>query len=131
MADVNVYTASRLSDLASSLSRLARAFVEDDDNGCLTEEDARMAMETAAAVVCGSCKKCSLSSDFEKESNYYLYYLLRSFEQNGRVEEKDMPRMFVESCPRRETYMVQLNRNLGRATMNCPGKTDFWKAETR
>lgn len=125
MADVNVYTASRLSDLASSLSRLARAFVEDDDNGCLTEEDARMAMETAAAVVCGSCKKCSLSSDFEKESNYYLYYLLRSFEQNGRVEEKDMPRMFVESCPRRETYMVQLNRNLGRATMNLSWKNRF------
>ena len=125
MADVNVYTASRLSDMASSLSRLARAFVEDGEDGRLTGEDARMAMETAAAVVCGSCRKCGLSSEFEKESSYYLYYLLRTFEQNGRVEEKDMPRMFAENCPRREAYMVQLNRNLGRATMNLSWKNRF------
>ncbi len=125
MADVSVYTASRISDMASSLSRLARAFAEDGENSSLSGEDARTAMETAAAVVCGNCQRCSLSSDFQKEDTYYLYYLLRTFEQNGRIEEGDMPRLFAEKCGRRDAYMVQLNRSLGRATMNLSWKNRF------
>ena len=35
MADVNVYTASRLSGMAASLSQLARAFSDEDETGRL------------------------------------------------------------------------------------------------
>ena len=125
MADVNEYTASRLGDMASSLSRLARAFAEDGENGCLSGEDARMAMETAAATVCGSCRRCGIASEFEEKGSYYLYYLLRAFEKNGRIGEENMPRHFSEICPRREAYVAQLNRNLGRATMNLSWKNRF------
>ena len=125
MADVNVYTASRLSGMAASLSQLARAFSDEDETGRLSKEDAKMAMQTAAAMVCGDCGRCSLPSDSEKEDSYYLYYLLRAFEQNGKVRDEDMPRLFLETCGRRETYMCQLNRNLGRATMNLTWKNRF------
>lgn len=125
MADVNVYTANRLKDMADSLSRLARSFSDEGEESRLTREDAKMAMQTAASMVCGDCGRCSLPADSEKEDSYYLYYLLRAFEQNGKVQDGDMPRLFLETCARRESYMRQLNRNLGRAAMNLTWKNRF------
>ncbi|MGN0159495.1 MAG: SpoIIE family protein phosphatase [Brotaphodocola sp.] len=126
MADVNVYTAKRLNEMAQSLSLLARTCRETVDEGRgLTREDALAAMQTAAAVVCGNCNKCNLYRDTEKEDSYYLYYLLRAFEKKGQVEFEDMPRFFLETCRRREDYVGQLNRNLGRAAMNLEWKNRF------
>ncbi len=42
-----------------------------------------------------------------------------------------MPRLFLEACRNKEEYLAQLNRNLGRATMNLSGRTDSWKAGIR
>ena len=125
MADVNVYTANRLSGMAASLGQLARAFSDEEEEGRLSKEDAKMAMQTAASMVCGDCGRCSLPSDCEKEDSYYLYYLLRAFEQNGKIRDEDMPRLFLETCGRKDAYMRQLNRNLGRATMNLTWKNRF------
>ncbi len=126
MADVNVYTARRLNEMAQSLSLLARTCRDaaDEEQG-LTRDDALAAMQTAAAMVCGDCSKCNLYRDTEKEDSYYLYYLLRAFEQKGHVDFEDMPRLFLETCRRREEYVGQLNRHLGRATMNLEWKNRF------
>lgn len=52
MADVNVYTARRLKDMAESLGSLARAFAGEVENGSrLGKEDGLAAMQTAAALV--------------------------------------------------------------------------------
>ncbi|WP_279220843.1 SpoIIE family protein phosphatase [Clostridium sp. OM02-18AC] len=126
MADVHIYTAERLHEMAQSLEGLSRACNDrmQEEKG-LTREDAQAAMQTAAAVVCGQCSRCNLYSDAKKEDSYYLYYLLRSFEQKGRVEYEDMPRLFLETCRNKEEYLAQLNRNLGRATMNLEWKNRF------
>lgn len=126
MADVNVYTARRLNDMAQSLGILAKSCVDElgAERG-LTREDALAAMQMSAAMVCGECNRCNLYSDSEKEDSYFLYYLLRSFEQKGRLDFEDMPRFFMETCKRREEYVGQLNRNLGRATMNLEWKNRF------
>lgn len=129
MADVNVYTAGRLKSMAESLSGLARAFAgEVESGGRLGREDALAAMQSAAALVCGDCSRCNLYSDSGKEESYYLYYLLRTFEQKGKVGYEDMPRFFMESCRRREEYVGQLNRYLGRATMNLSWKNRFMES---
>ena len=87
MADVNVYTAKRLNDMAQSLGLLAKSCQDEmDGERGLTREDALAAMQMSAAMVCGGCSRCNLYSDSEKENSYYLYYLLRAFEQKGRVE---------------------------------------------
>lgn len=126
MADVNVYTARRLKDMAASLSGLAQAFSGDlGGAGHLTREDGLAAMQTAAAAVCGSCTRCNLYYGSQRDDSYYLYYLLRAFEQKGKLDSEDMPRLFNEACRSREEYMVQLNRNLGRATMNLSWKNRF------
>lgn len=126
MADVNIYTARRLNDMAGSLEQLARAFADEINDGQkLSKEDGMAAMQTAAAVVCGDCNKCNVYSDSEKEDSYYLYYLLRAFEQKGIVEHSDMPRLFQEMCRKKTDYLGQLNRNLGRATMNLSWKNRF------
>lgn len=126
MADVNVYTAGRLNEMARSLGLLARSCTDhmNEEKG-LTRDDALAAMQMSAAMVCGDCSRCNLYSDSEKEDSYYLYYLLRAFEQKGRVEAGDMPRLFQETCRRREEYIQQLNRHLGRATMNLEWKNRF------
>lgn len=126
MADVNVYTASRLGEMARSLEILARSCQDEmDRKRGLSREDAMAAMQMSAAMVCEGCSRCNLYRDSEKEDSYYLYYLLRAFEQKGQVEYEDMPRFFLEICRRREEYLAQLNRHLGRATMNLEWKNRF------
>ncbi len=128
LADVNIYTAARLRGLADSLGGLAKTFGDRREETGLTKEDGIAAMETAAAMVCGSCGRCGIreecSQDMEKE-NYYLYYLLRTFEKKGSVDYEDMPRRFLEICKRKSDYLGHLNRNLGRATMNLTWKNRF------
>lgn len=126
MADVNVYTAGRLSEMARSLGLLAKSCMDsmNEEKG-LTKEDALAAMQMSAAMVCGDCSRCNLYSDSQKEDSYYLYYLLRAFEQKGHVDYEDMPRLFLETCRQKSEYMAQLNRNLGRATMNLEWKNRF------
>ena len=124
--DLNYFTARRLRDVAESLGKLARAFDEGASReGQLTREDGLAAMQASAALVCGSCARCSVYEDSGREDSYYLYYLLRAFEQNGRVEEGDMPQVFQGCCPRKTDYLSQLNRSLGRATMNLSWKNRF------
>lgn len=126
MADVNVYTARRLNDMARSMEDLARACTEDSENGQkLTREDSVAAMEMAAAMVCGECGRCALPRGEGQNDSYYPYYLLRTFEQKGMVEEADMPRQFADACRRKDEYLMELNRNLGRATMNLDWKNRF------
>lgn len=126
MADVNIYTAKRLKDMAMSLSGLAQAFADEiGGERQLTKDDGLAAMQTAAATVCGSCSRCNLYLNGQKDDSYYLYYLLRAFEQKGHIGEDDMPRLFNETCRRRDAYILQLNRNLGRATMNLAWKNRF------
>jgi len=126
MADVNVYTARRLNEMAQSLGMLARTCEEESGSGqSLTREDALASMQMAAAMVCGGCSQCNLYRDSEKGDSYYLYYLLRAFEQKGEVEIGDMPLFFLETCGRQQEYLAHLNRNLGRATMNLEWKNRF------
>lgn len=126
MAEVNVYTAKRLNDMAASLSELARSFADEINFGQkLTKEDAELAMQTAATLVCRDCSRCNVYSDSQKEDSYYLYYLLRAFEQKGSVDYEDMPQLFLETCKQKEEYIGQLNRNLGKATMNLSWKNRF------
>ena len=124
--DVSYYTARRLGDMADSLNQLAKAFDDGiEKNGRLTRGDGLAAMQASAALVCENCSRCNLYADSEKEDSYYLYYLLRAFEQKGRIDYEDMPRMFQSGCRKKEDYLTQLNRSLGRATMNLSWKNRF------
>ena len=126
MADINIYTAKRLKDMALSLSGLAQAFADEiGGGGHLTREDGLAAMQTAASVVCGECTRCNLYYGSRREDSYYLYYLLRAFEQKGKIDLEDMPRLFHEACRKKDEYVLFLNRNLGRATMNLSWKSRF------
>ena len=103
LADVNVYTAKRLKDMAESLTRLAKTFGDVKDEPGLTKEDGIAALEAASAYVCGECERCGIKRECRREGNeenYYLYYLLRTFEKKGRVDYADMPRGFLETCRR-------------------------------
>lgn len=127
-ADVGWYTAKRLKDMAQSLAGLAKTFAGAKGEPGLSREDGIAALETAAALVCGECERCGIKRECERErseENYYLYYLIRTFEKKGRVEYEDMPRRFLELCGKKSDYLGQLNRNLGRATMNLAWKNRF------
>ena len=80
----------------------ARTFDGDGQMGRnLSREDGLAALQMASAMVCGDCAKCNLYSDSQREDSYYLYYLLRAFEQNGSVGQEDMPRLFQEPAGNR------------------------------
>ncbi|MCD7871551.1 MAG: SpoIIE family protein phosphatase [Enterocloster clostridioformis] len=96
-----------------------------EKNGQLTKDDGLAAMQASAALVCENCSRCNLYADSEKEDSYYLYYLLRAFEQKGHIDFEDMPQMFQSGCRKKEDYLAQLNRSLGRATMNLSWKNRF------
>lgn len=125
-ADVNYYTARRLEDMAESLDQLAKAFDDEiEKNGQLTRREGLAAMQASATLVCENCSQCNLYADSEKEDSHYLHYLLRTFEQKGHVDYEDMPQMFQSGCRKQEAYLAQLNRSLGRATMNLSWKNRF------
>lgn len=125
-AELNGYTARRLNEMAMSLSSLARSCTDGDRGGkTLSREDGLTAVKNAADLVCGSCSRCTIFSDSMREDNYFLYYLLRAFEQKGRIEPEDMPQLFLESCGQKREYIEQINRSLGRATMNLAWKNRF------
>lgn len=112
--------------MADSLNQLARAFDDGiEKNGQLTKDDGLAAMQASAALVCENCSRCNLYADSGKEDSYYLYYLLRAFEQKGHIDFEDMPQMFQSGCRKKEDYLAQLNRSLGRATMNLSWKNRF------
>ena len=125
-SDVNYYTARKLEDMARSMERLAKAFDEGmgKESG-LTRDDGLAAMETSAAMVCGDCSQCGIYMVSRREDSYYLYYLLRAFEQKGQIEKEDMPKLFQADCRKKEDYLSQLNRSLARATMNLSWKNRF------
>ena len=126
MADIHGYTARKLNDMAGSLEALAKTFdAENMNRRGLSRDDGLAAMQMAAALVCGDCQKCGMYAEGRREDSYYLYYLLRAFEQKGNVEYEDLPRAFQEGCRRKEQYVGSLNRNLGRAAMNLTWKNRF------
>ena len=105
---------------------MAQAFADEiGGQGHLTKEDGLAAMQTAASAVCGDCTRCNLYYGSRRDDSYYLYYLLRTFEQKGKIDLEDMPRLFHEICSQREAYLRELNRSLGRATMNLGWKNRF------
>lgn len=127
-ADINAYAAKRLRNMAQSMGILARTFGKAQEAPGLTREDGLAAVEAASALVCGNCRGCGIQNQCqaaEEDENYYLYYLLRTFERKGNVDYEDMPRRFLETCRKKTDYLGQLNRNLGRATMNLAWKNRF------
>ncbi|MEY8338631.1 SpoIIE family protein phosphatase [Lachnospiraceae bacterium 62-35] len=129
MADVNIYTAKRLGDMAFSLGELARSCEEENgrEQG-LTKEDGLAAVNAASMMVCGSCEKCGIYKDSIKEESYFLYYLLRAFEQKKCVDEEDMPQAFRNICGLQREYLRELNKSLGRSTMNLAWKNRFMES---
>ncbi|WP_347559719.1 SpoIIE family protein phosphatase [Clostridium sp. AM58-1XD] len=126
MADVNIYTAKRLNDMALSLGELAKSCEEENGKErMLTKEDGLTAVNTAAVMVCGDCQKCGVYADSIQKDSYFLYYLLRSFEQKKRVDEEDMPQAFQDMCRIKGEYLKELNKSLGRSTMNLAWKNRF------
>lgn len=126
MADVNIYTAKRLGDMALSLGELARSCEEDGGKEkSLSKEDGMTALNTAAMLVCGDCGKCGICQEGMRDDSYFPYYLLRAFEQKKVVEEEDMPQKFQELCGVKEDYLKEINKSLGRATMNLAWKNRF------
>ena len=132
MTDIHAYAAKRLKEMAQSMDVLAKTFGKTREEPGLTTEDGVAALEAASAMVCGDCAACGIRNQCLEDSgeeNYYLHYLLRTFEKKGSVEYEDMPRHFLELCRKKSAYLSHLNRNLGRATMNLTWKNRF--LETR
>ena len=73
MADVNIYTAKRLGDMALSLGELAKSCEEESGKDrTLTKEDGLAAVNAAALLVCGSCEKCGIYRDCVQKDSYFL-----------------------------------------------------------
>ncbi len=124
--DIYYYTARRLADMAQSMGKLAKAFDDGISPGRqLTRDDGLAAMQASAAMVCEGCPGCGIYAEGVREDSYYLYYLLRAFEQKGQVDGTDMPQGFQAECKRQPDYLYQLNRSLGRAAMNLSWKNRF------
>ena len=129
MADVNIYTAKRLGDMALSLGELAKSCEEESGKDrTLTKEDGLAAVNAAALLVCGSCEKCGIYRDCVQKDSYFLYYLIRSFEQKQQIQQEDMPQAFQELCGVKKEYLRELNKSLGRATMNLAWKNRFFES---
>ena len=115
------YAAGRLAEISDSLGQLAKIMKNSGEDPGLSREDGIAALESAASMVCGSCDRCGMKQeclDEQDGEHYFLYYLLRAFEKKGALEYPDMPREFLDRCRKKTDYLRELNRSLGRSTMN-------------
>ena len=122
------YAAGRLAEISESLGQLAKVMKNSGEDPGLSREDGIAALESAASMVCGSCDRCGMKQECLEDQdgeNYFLYYLLRSFEKKGALEYPDMPREFLDRCRKKTDYLQELNRSLGRSTMNLAWKNRF------
>lgn len=81
------YAAGRLAEISESLGQLAKVMKNSGEDPGLSREDGIAALESAASMVCGSCDRCGMKQECLEDQdgeNYFLYYLLRSFEKKGR-----------------------------------------------
>lgn len=116
----------RLKEISCSLEQLSRSFQHyQEDENQISREDAVAAFQTASVLVCGDCRNCHLSRAADKGDNYYTYYLLQAFEQNGCLKIEDMPKLFSQACQKQEMYMDQINYSLGKAKNNLVWKNRF------
>ena len=122
------YAAGRLAEISDSLGQLAKIMKNSGEDPGLSREDGIAALESAASMVCGSCDRCGMKQeclDEQDGEHYFLYYLLRAFEKKGALEYPDMPREFLDRCRKKTDYLRELNRSLGRSTMNLAWKNRF------
>lgn len=122
------YAAERLAEISDSLGQLAKIMKNSGEDPGLSREDGIAALESAASMVCGSCDRCGMKQeclDEQDGEHYFLYYLLRAFEKKGALEYPDMPREFLDRCRKKTDYLRELNRSLGRSTMNLAWKNRF------
>ena len=69
-----------------------RGYENSGEDPGLSREDGIAALESAASMVCGSCDRCGMKQECLEDQdgeNYFLYYLLRSFEKKGALEYPD------------------------------------------
>lgn len=139
MEDAGGYTAKKLKSLAWSFEGLSQAFSDDIQGGAeLSRKDALAAMQMTATLVCGDCRRCMENGEYadyieaagagyerQEVCQRQPGRMLEAFRENGSVCEEDMPEPFLQTCRRREEYLGQLNRNLGRASMNLLWKNRF------
>ena len=74
-------------EISESLGQLAKVMKNSGEDPGLSREDGIAALESAASMVCGSCDRCGMKQECLEDQdgeNYFLYYLLRSFEKKGR-----------------------------------------------
>lgn len=116
----------RLKEMACSLEQLSKSFKEcREEDEKIPAEEGIAAFQTAAAVVCRDCRNCHLCRTTSKGENYYVYYLLETFENNGHLVAEDMPRLFVQACEKQDIYMDQINYSLGKVKNNLTWKNRF------
>ncbi len=105
----------KLQAMADSFSQVSRTFEAcKDDRMPMSRSAAVAVFAQAAQDVCGDCRECGMGRICEQENQYYVYYFIHIFEQQGLVEETRMPKLFLETCDRQERYLAQINEGLGR-----------------
>ena len=132
MADVNVYTAMTFKE-HGTVTGWSGAGVCDEigGQGHLTKEDGLAAM--ADGGVGGMRRLYTVQPVLWQPPGRQLLSLLSA--SDVRAERENRPGGHAapvhEICSQREAYLRELNRSLGRATMNLGWKNRFWKAGMR
>ena len=76
MANIHIYTARKLSDMAGSLEELAKTFDEGMATGRnLSREDGLAALQMAGAMVCGDCNRCNPGQCNERKYIGIILYI--------------------------------------------------------
>jgi len=122
-------SAQKIKEMALSLEQLSKAFKNNQEKDLkISKEEAMTAFQSTATVVCKDCKDCNLCRTSSQGDNYYLYYLLQAFEEQGLLTNEDMPKLFAQICQKQETYMDQLNYSLGKVKNNLTWKNRFMES---
>ncbi len=104
-------TAERLGKFSRTFMELSRTFEETAQTAIPSErQDINVLFDRVADRICSDCSLCMHCWERSFYDTYQvMFQIVEKLETKGRVEENDIPRYFIDKCPRINDFVNAVN----------------------
>ncbi len=104
-------TAERLGKFSRAFSELSKTFAEIAQTTIPSErQDINVLFDRVADRICSDCSLCMHCWERSFYDTYQvMFQIVEKLETKGRVEENDIPRYFIDKCPRINDFVNAVN----------------------
>ncbi|MDP4182804.1 MAG: stage II sporulation protein E [Bacillota bacterium] len=104
-------TVDRLNNFSNTFKELSKTFCEISETKTITDkEDISVLFDRVADRVCKDCCLCLHCWDRNFYNTYQVMFkIVERLEEKGRIENKDIPKYFMDRCERVNDFVLSVN----------------------